>query len=214
MKKTGAYATGAIVLALAVGGAAHAANLVSDGDFTTPSGGATFTTYSAGSSFGPWTVTSGSIDLIGGYWQNPTTPGGSVDVDGVQPGAFDQSIATGTGEYKLTFDLSGNPDGPPPTKTLQVTVGSATQTYTYTIGTNTHANMMYDPESLVFHATGPTTLTFTSLDGAGSPFGPVVGNVSITAVPEPASWALMLVGLGAMGAALRSPRLRAAGLRV
>lgn len=229
MTKTGAKAAGALVLALAVGGAAHAAtssggaaraanvspsapitgtNLVSDGDFNSPYGGTSFTTYSAGQSFGPWTVTSGSVDLIGGYWQNTPVGDGSVDVDGNAPGAFDQSINTGTGKYTLTFDLSGNPDGPPLTKGLQVSVGGVTKTFTYTTGTNTHANMMYTPESFTFSAKGPTTLTFTSLDQPGSPYGPVVADVSITAgaVPEPASWALMLLGLGAMGAAIRSYR--------
>lgn len=209
MAKTGAQATGALVMALAVGGAAHAANLVSDGDFNSPYGGSSFTTYSAGSSFGPWTVTTGSVDLIGGYWQSPTAGGGSVDVDGNAPGAFDQAISTGAGTYTLTFDLSGNPDGPPMSKTLQVSVGNTTKTFTYQIGANTHSNMMYVPETLTFMATGPTTLTFTSLDGGGSPYGPVVGDVGIAAVPEPASWALMLLGLGAMGGVLRSRRTRA-----
>ena len=233
MTKTGAYAAGALVLALAGGGAAHAAggaapavsnmdpsvtpttstNLVSDGDFNSPYGGPTFTTYSSGQSFGPWTVTSGSVDLIGAYWQSPTAGGGSVDVDGNAPGAFDQSINTGTGNYTLTFDLSGNPDGPPVTKTLQVTVGNVMKTFTYSTGTNTHSNMMYVPESMTFSAKGPTLLTFTSLDTNGSPYGPVVGNVSIgTAVPEPASWALMLLGIGAMGAAIRSHRSRMTGI--
>jgi PEP-CTERM motif len=32
------------------------------------------------------------------------------------------------------------------------------------------------------------------------------GTLTITAVPEPASWALMLIGLGALGAALRTSR--------
>lgn len=212
MAKTGAYATGAIVLALAVGGAAHAANLVSDGDFNSPSGGNAFHPYSAGSSFGPWTVTSGSVDLVGGYWQAPTPGAGSVDVNGSSDGAFDQSIATGAGTYTLTFDLSGNPNGRPQTQELQVSAGNVTKTFTYTTGTNSRNNMMYVPESLTFKATGPTTLTFTSLDQKRSPFGPVVADVAISAVPEPAAWALMLLGLGAMGVALRSQRLREAGL--
>lgn len=201
------HAASALALAFALGGAAHASNLVADGTFDSPSGGGSFATYFATQSFGPWTVTSGSVDLIGGYWQAPAG-GGSVDVDGDSPGAFSQPLATGVGAYTLTFDLSGNPDGGPATKTLEVSVGGATQTFTYTIGANSHGQMDYVPETLTFDASGPTTLTFTSLD-VGSPYGPVVGNVSVTGVPEPAAWALMLLGVGAMGASLRARRSRA-----
>jgi choice-of-anchor C domain-containing protein len=196
-------ALSALGLILGLAGAAHASNLVSDGDFSSPYGGPVFTTYFSGSSFGPWSVTSGSVDLIGGYWQSPSGPaGGSVDIDGDSPGAISQSLATGTGTYTLTFDLSGNPDGAPATKTLDVSVGGVSQVFTYTIGSNTHASMNYTPESLTFTASGPTTLSFASGD-VGTPYGPVVGAVSVTAVPEPASWALMILGAGAIGASIR-----------
>jgi choice-of-anchor C domain-containing protein len=181
---------------------------VSDPEFNSPFGGATFTDESDGSSFGGWNVTSGTVDLIGNDWQAPEAGGGSVDLDGLSPGEISQTIATGTGKYTLSFDLSGNPDGAPTVKTLAVLVGNVVKTFTYTIGGNTHANMMYTPETLTFNASGPTTLTFASLDQAGSDFGPVIGDVNVSAVPEPASWALMLLGLGAMGGALRSSRLR------
>jgi choice-of-anchor C domain-containing protein len=196
-------ALSALGLILGLTGAAHASNLVSDGNFSSPYGGAVFVTDFSGSSFGPWSVTSGSVDLIGGYWQSPSGPGGgSVDLDGDSPGAISRSLATGTGTYTLTFDLSGNPDGGPATKTLDVSVGGVTKVFTYTIGSNTHADMDYKPESLTFTASGPTTLSFASGD-VGSPYGPVVGAVSVTAVPEPASWALMILGAGAVGASIR-----------
>ena len=38
----------------------------------------------------------------------------------------------------------------------------------------------------------------------------VVGGTITTAVPEPASWAMMLVGFGAMGVALRRRAMTAA----
>jgi len=187
--------------------ASASTNLVSDGDFSNPYGGV-YTTYfsngsGAGASFGPWTVTSGSVDLIGTYWQSPSGPGGgSVDLDGDAPGAISQSLSLSAGSYVLTFDLSGNPDGQPTTKTVDVTVGSASQSYTYTIGTNTHANMQYTVETLDFTATGPTTLTFASQD-SNSPYGPAIGAVDVTAVPEASTWALMLVGFATIGFALR-----------
>jgi choice-of-anchor C domain-containing protein len=199
-------------MALAAAGAlfgsasvAQAANLVSDGDFSNPWGGPSFVDIAAGNPIGPWNVTSGSVDLIGGYWQSPTVGGGSVDMDGDAPGAIDQVLTLGPGSYSLSFYLSGNPDGAPSTKTLDVSVGSANQVFTYTIGANTHSDMMYQLETLPFSTSGTTTLSFTSED-VNSPYGPVVGGVSVSGVAEPATWAMMLLGIGAMGAGLRMSR--------
>ena len=196
----------AVVAAGALMGAvsqAGAATTFADGDFTTPSGGATFTTFNGGS-FGPWNVT-GSVDLIGGYWQAPTAGGGSVDLDGNSPGAISQTFTAAPGRYEVSFFLSGNPDGGAGVKTVDVSAGGASQVFTFDTGSNSRASMDYVQETLDFISTGSTTLTFTSQD-VNSPFGPVVGGVSVTAVPEPATWAVMLVGFGGLGAAMRVSR--------
>jgi choice-of-anchor C domain-containing protein len=184
--------------------AAFAGNAVLDGDFNNSD--PVFTTFSSGSSFGPWAVTSGSVDLVGGYWQSPSGPNpptgtnGSVDLDGVSTGAISQGILglVDGKTYTLTFWLSGNPDGPPATKSVDVSIGSAIDdNFMYTIGTNTHTDMMYTMESLTFTAGATNTLSFASQDSA-SDFGPVIGGVSI-AIPEPATWAMMLLGFAGLG---------------
>jgi choice-of-anchor C domain-containing protein len=191
------------VAAIGSASAAWAANVVIDGDFNNSN--ATFSTISSGGSFGPWSVTSGSVDLVGGYWQSPSGPNfptgtnGSVDLDGLSPGAISQDISglTAGKTYTLTFSLSGNPDGAPATKSLDVSIGSvANDNFTYTIGANTHSNMMYTLESLTFVAGASNTLSFASQDTA-SPFGPVIGGVSI-AVPEASTWAMMLLGFAGL----------------
>jgi choice-of-anchor C domain-containing protein len=185
-----------------------AVNLVSDGDFSSPSGGATFATYSSGS-IGPWTVGGGGVDLIGGYWQDPAGTSGSVDLDGNAPGSISQALSLTSGEYLLSFYLSGNPDGAPPLKSLDVTLSSgaipASTTYSYTTGTNTHTDMEYVLETYEFSATGPTTLTFASAD-VGTPYGPVIGDVIVSAVPEPATWSMLIFGIGVIGTTLRLGR--------
>jgi phosphate/sulfate permease len=55
---------------------------------------------------------------------------------------------------------------------------------------------MYTLESLTFVAGSSNTLSFASQDTA-SPFGPVIGGVSI-AVPEAATWAMMLAGFAGL----------------
>jgi hypothetical protein len=61
-------------------------------------------------------------------------------------------------------------------------------------------------------AAGTYQIRFAETDNQGF-FQQGVDNVSITtSVPEPASWALMLLGVGAVGVALRSGRRRFAGI--
>ena len=96
------------------------------------------------------------------------------------------------------------------TKDLNVSVGGlASQSYSYTLtGANAHNNMLYDVEKLVFtwNGIGPAPiLTFSSTDPAGNSYGPVIGDVAV-AIPEPASWAMMLLGVGMIGGGLRMVR--------
>ena len=195
----------ALVGALAgAASAASAASIIADGDFTSPSGGGGFATYNGGA-FGPWNVT-GSVDLIGGYWQAPSVGGGSVDLDGNFPGGISQTFTAPVGEYALTFFLSGNPDGGNGVKTVDVSVGGADQVFTFTnTGATDKTNMGYVQETLKFFNSGTSTLSFNSLDRSG-PYGPVIGAVSVAGVPEPATWAMMLVGFGGLGAAMRASR--------
>jgi uncharacterized protein DUF642 len=153
----------------------------------------------------PWLVTGASVDLIGAFWQSPTGPSptnGSVDLDGDAPGGVEQTIfgLTSGKTYTLSFSLSGNPDGAPATKSVDVSIGSVLDdNFTYTIGTNTHANMMYVLETVTFTAGASNTLSFASQD-VGTPFGPVIGGVSIsTGIPEASTWAMMFVGFAGLG---------------
>lgn len=179
-----------------------------DGSFANNiTAGLGFSTFNSGSTLvsGDWTVTSGSVDQIGSYWQAPPgTPfptGGSVDLDGNSPGAITQTFSQTTGGlYDLTFQLSGNPDGGPGVKSLAVTVNGVTQDLTYTVtGANTHGNMLYASESLFFSlVSGSNTISFASTDTSGD-YGAVVGNVSLTATPLPATWTMLLAGFAGLG---------------
>jgi choice-of-anchor C domain-containing protein len=183
-----------------------AVNLITDGNFDAPLSAGTFTTFSATQSFGtgnPWTVSSGSIDEIGNYWQAPSTGGGSVDLSGSAAGAIQQSFNAAAGSYNLQFFLSGNPDGGPATKEITVSVGGVTQDFFYTLGgTNSKSNMNYILETLAFHSAGGSNLVSFTSDTDGV-FGGVIGGVNVSAVPEPATWAMLLLGFGGIGWTLR-----------
>lgn len=159
----------------------------SNGSFETGPPPGVFTTLSAGNiSITGWTVGPGSIDYIGTYWQSSPPGGRSIDLNGNATGSISQTLTTVVGKsYKVTFDMSGNPDGLPSLKTLSVTAtGTGSQTFSFTTGTNTHANMMWVGKSYTFVATtASTTLTFAStIAGA---FGPALDNVVVTELVGP-----------------------------
>ena len=198
----------AAVAAVALPAAAQAAPIITNGSFETSAtvqGGPAFVTLNNGSTaIDGWTVTSGSIDYILSYW--PAQDGSrSIDLSGNGNGSISQTFNTTAGtRYVVNFFLGGNFDGPPPSKTIQASAGGFTGNFTYT-PTGSGRFQGYNSYSFGFVGNGsPTTLTFSSLTGTA--FGAALDNVSVTAVPEPASWALMIAGFGLAGAALRGRR--------
>jgi hypothetical protein len=82
-------------------------------------------------------------------------------------------------------------------KTLQVAAGNLLSTLTYSTGSNTFSDMEYVLEEFTFIASDVTTsLSFTSEDASSSLWGPVIGGVTVTDVPEPASLTLLGASLG------------------
>lgn len=203
MTFTKMIAAGAAALVLA--GAAHA-NGLADGSFAEGANANSFATYSAGNAFGDWNVDSGSIDLIGSYWGGH---GGSysVDMNGNGPGAISQSFTLAAGEYTLSFWMSGNPDGGAGTQSVKAIVGDASQVFNFVVTPGqTRSNMGWTLETLTFSTAGATTLTFDSNTASG-PYGASISDISVSAVPEPASLGLLLAGIGMLG--VMSSRRRA-----
>ena len=180
-------------------------NLVADGSFEDATAASPFQTFNAGSQFDThWTIDSGSIDLINGYW-NAKEGSKSIDMSGNGPGSISQLLNTTAGQtYKVDFYMAGNPDDAPSVKTLNVSIAppnTGVNTYTFNTvpGVTTKTNMGWTEESFTFTAqTSSETLTFAS--GNQSAYGPALDNVSVTAIPEPAYYqASALLGLGGIG---------------
>jgi hypothetical protein len=147
--------------------------------------------------FANWTVTAGSVDLIGpGFFDFYPGHGNYVDMDGSTGGqnpagqiSSNQLFAAGT--YNLQFLLGGSTRGD--TNTVRAQLGS----FSVDITLNSS-----DPLGLYsfFFATTGGSLSFTEL-GSSDNLGLILDDVSVsdssTAVPEPLT--LSLFGAGVAG---------------
>ncbi len=208
-----------VLAALTTAGSANAATeLVVNGGFTGSIGRgvATVSTVSATQIAG-WTVLTNYVDWSNSAWQSSDGDGYSLDlIGGFGRGVIAQTIATQAGQtYNLTFDISGNPDmyrdaG----RFITVSAGGAEIGATQYVlsSANSRQNMLWTSRSMSFVATGAFTqivFTGTSDDPANCCWGAALDNVSVmAAVPEPATWAMMIIGFGAVGSMVRTSRRR------
>lgn len=189
--------------------ASAAPNLIVNGGFESSTFNGTFATYGVGSSsLTGWTINDGSVDLINSYW-TPSSGAYSLDLSGNTDGTISQSFATVIGQkYLISFDLAGNPDDHGDTEKY-VQVGLSQQpVYAFETAGKTHGAMGWTTHSFSFQAVSTSsTLHFTSLQE--SAYGVALDNISVTAVPEPETYAMLLAGLGLVGAAARRRRTAA-----
>lgn len=198
-----------------------------DGNFSqgSYSGGSYDTLADGSNAITGWTV-EGSVDWIKSYWQpsnNSGTGAMSLDLAGDHSGGIYQQLTglvAGT-TYHIEFSLSGNPNGAPFPKVLEVGVaptvdanGGTTRDYSFTSTTNTVSNMQWQTEHFTFTASQPTAYLYFQNQGSNplSPYGAALSNVKFSAaVPETGTWAMMIIGFGLIGMAMRRRSSKVAG---
>jgi hypothetical protein len=158
-----------------------------------------------------------SIDIIGSgpngdMFDLPAGKGHGyyVDLDGStgsgnepSSGQLTYNSTFAPGKYVLTFDLAGNQRGAG-ASTTEVLAGEGRAT-NYTLSSATP----FTQETIYFTATAANDkLVFNEIgpNFASDQQGNLLDNVSVSAVPEPATWAMMLLGFFGMAFAIRSNR--------
>jgi len=105
--------------------------------------------------------------------------------------------------YTVTFDLGAFGSG---TNQITAEAGGASQTFTVVADDNNDTT--FHPQTFSFLGTGLDSVKFTVVATGPDNTDALLDNVSVSgiAVPEPATWAMMLVGFGGLGAMLRRRR--------
>jgi choice-of-anchor C domain-containing protein len=219
------------VLAIAVSAAAvsgaRASNLLTNGGFESPAVGQPGSFINeTGTGVTGWTVTTNNVDVVSGGGSNPAAFEGSQFLDLVgtgSTGGIAQSFATTVGQaYLLTFEYSNNPSNSP--DAANVTVGSGENdgsllSSNVSHGGTTQANPNWTLFSEVFVANASTeTLSFLETVGgnnAGVFLDDVVINTTtVGAVPEPSTWAMMILGFCGLGFMAYRRKQNGAALRL
>jgi hypothetical protein len=175
---------------------ANADTVIFADNFNTENGGIANSSTLNYNSFDNWTVSGGTVDLIGnGYFDFYPGNGLYVDLDGSSGNAG--RMATGNlglvagNTYVVMFSLGGNARGGSDTAILDVTVGNFNESFTLASS---------DPLTVytrTFVANGDGVLSFEGV--GGNNIGLILDNVQVTLVPLPNGVALGAFGLGVTG---------------
>jgi choice-of-anchor C domain-containing protein len=159
---------------------------ISNGGFESPGVGPSYRAFLAGENIGGWVVESGSVEIVGTYWQ-AAEGNQSLDLSGIWDwaGTIYQDVPTVPGQvYKIRFALAGNPEDQAikdakvfwnDTELAKLTVDTAGRSFT---------NMGWTYYDYEVTATGTSgRLKFQSL--TLNFLGPVIDDVSVTGAAPP-----------------------------
>ncbi|MCO5124822.1 MAG: PEP-CTERM sorting domain-containing protein [Rhizobacter sp.] len=155
---------------------------------------------------GGWSVTDGTVDLIGAGGPFDLIPGNGryVDLDGStrNAGVFTRLLDLSAGvTYSASFALAGNQRGYAD-DIVDVSFGAASGSYTLASADALLGRV------LAFTPSTSGTFALSFANRGGDNVGALLDNVAVTAVPEPKAVAMLAAGLLALGFVARRRRAR------
>jgi choice-of-anchor C domain-containing protein len=136
-----------------------------------------------------WTITAGSVDLVGPSSGQAAEGVQFVDLNGNNTsgvGAISQAVPTLSGHmYRLSFRLAGNPNGPPAVKSLTASFGATTRDFTFDTTGHSNTNLGWvekTVDALSCDQTLPLTLQ-TTTEGIRGPNVDAVSVVDLGLAP-------------------------------
>ncbi len=143
---------------------------------------------------GTFSSTAGNLAKEGNQYLDLVGEGGT--------GSISQTFATVLGQtYNLNFWYSHNLFAGLASASARLSVDGLSDSITHTGGSNANLAWQYYSGSFVADSAS-ATLTFVNTAGATNE-GVFLDAVSVVAVPEPSTWAMLILGFGVLGGALR-----------
>ena len=140
------------------------------------------------------------IELQNNVAGAPAANGGSVfaELDADSNSAMSRII--GPGQYQLSFLYSPRPGVTFDSNGIDVTIDGVDLVMVSGLGTTGTAWSTLN--SSIFTVTGPGVLRFAA-SGTSDSLGGYIDNITLNSVPEPGTWALLILGFGAIGYSMR-----------
>ena len=125
-----------------------------------------------------------------------------VELDTTGNSGMAQSINT-SGKVLLSFYYSARPGTAAGTNDIKVKFGSFSEIVLNGVGNAGTSNVWQHFSKVVDLGTAPSTILGFYSTGASDSLGGSIDNISVTSVPEPETYAMLLAGLGLMGTIAR-----------
>ena len=155
-----------------------------------------------------WTGTP-NIEIRNSIAGNAQQGSNFVELDTSGNSGMFQNVAASAGWYQLSFWYSAREGVAAGSNGLNFTFGNLSGSVLANVAGAASGNVWQQYTANVLLSGGTTSLIFNAI-GASDSLGGSLDNVSVTAVPEPETYAMMLAGLALMGTIARRRKNKAA----